>query len=137
MAVAEYVEERDAGFVIAGPSDVFLDESNVFEPDFYYVAKDNRRIIFEEGIRGAPDLAAEILSPEDGEQDRNEKREVYARSGVKEMWIVDLQACAIEVHFLTSGLGAIPEIIRAPEPFLPAMFPGLQINTERLFQPLA
>src|SRR2546429_6733125 len=38
---------------------------------------------------GAPDLVAEILSPKTARFDKGVKREVYARTGVKELWIID------------------------------------------------
>jgi Uma2 family endonuclease len=137
-AVGNHVEEEgERGWLIVGPSDVYLDDMNVFEPDLYYVAKENRRIMVEEGVRGAPDLVAEILSPEDCEQDRNEKREVYARAGVKEMWLIDPDVCAIEVHPLAHGLNVAPEVTRTPAKFAPAMFPGLRIDTAELFKSFA
>jgi Uma2 family endonuclease len=134
--IGNYVEQHHLGELVLGPSDVFLDEINVFQPDLYFVRNENRRIIVKEGVRGAPDLVVEVLSPSNFEQDRNEKQQVYARSGVEEMWIIDPEARQIELYPLAKGLDAAPLIVREPDSFSPALFPGLTIETTLLFKPL-
>ncbi len=129
-----YLQQHPKGVVIFAPSDVFLDEVNVFQPDLYYVSNRRRKVIAKGGVEGAPDLVVEILSPSTSRQDRTEKRRVYAQAGVKEMWIVDPKARQIEVHALRKSAGGPPKIIRAPETFSPALFPGLKIDTVRLFK---
>jgi Uma2 family endonuclease len=131
-----YLEDHPVGEAVIAPSDVFLDDINVFQPDLYYVRNENRHVLTEEGAKGAPDLVVEIVSPSTSSRDRNEKRLVYARASVGEMWIIDPVARQIEVYLLAKGLNASPATIREPDPFSPALFPGLTIETARLFKPL-
>jgi Uma2 family endonuclease len=43
----------------------------------------------KEGARGAPDIAAEILSPSTSEKDQREKFDLFQRHRVREYWIFD------------------------------------------------
>ena len=50
--------------------------------------------------RGVPDLAVEVLSPSRSERDRIVKKQLFARCGVPEYWIVDPPARSVEVFVL-------------------------------------
>jgi Uma2 family endonuclease len=80
------------------PVDVFLDTKNVFQPDLLYVAKENLGIISERGLNAAPDLAMEIISPANSFKDRNQKRKLYQKFGVKEYWIIDPGNKTMEIY---------------------------------------
>ena len=54
----------------------------------------------EDGIYGAPDLIIELLSPGTAKCDKNKKKEVYERTGVKEYWIVDPVDKSVTGYFL-------------------------------------
>jgi Uma2 family endonuclease len=49
------------------------------------------------GIEGPPDLLIEVLSPSNRAHDQIRKRTLYAREGVREYWIIDLDAAIIEI----------------------------------------
>src|SRR5215212_8445354 len=86
--VRAYVVRHRNGKVYYAPFDVYLDEINVHQPDILFVCNKNR-ILTDAGAEGAPDFVVEILSPKTAHLDTKSKRQVYARSGVKEFWIVD------------------------------------------------
>jgi Uma2 family endonuclease len=134
--IGNYLEQNSIGILAVAPSDVVVDGINVLQPDLYFVSNSRRSVIVESGAKGAPDLAVEILSPSNALRDRNEKRSIYARAGVKEMWIVDPEAHVIEAHQLTQGLDSAPAIVREPAIFESGIFPGLQVDTARLFKPI-
>ena len=63
----------------------------------------NSHIITEQNIQGAPDLVVEILSPSTANRDWTTKRQLYARHGVKELWVVDPDAKIAWVMLLRDG----------------------------------
>lgn len=67
------------------------------QPDIVFVSKDRQGILAPEGLRGAPDLVVEILSPTTASRDRGIKLRLYERHGVAEYWIVDPEAGAVDV----------------------------------------
>lgn len=84
-----------------GEVDVWLDEENHFVPDAMIVC--NPDIIGEQHIDGAPDLVVEILSPRTYQRDWTIKKDVYAKYGVREYWIIDPNTKIVAVHVLKDG----------------------------------
>jgi Uma2 family endonuclease len=89
---------KNGGVALFSPVDVILDRKNVFQPDLLYVAKENLGIISERGLNAAPDLAVEIISPSNSFKDRNQKRKLYQKFGVKEYWIIDPGNLTLEIY---------------------------------------
>ena len=87
--MASYAESRNLGTVFFSDTDVVLSDADVVKPDLLFISKPREHIITYANIRGAPDLVVEILSPSTARRDWREKRELYARYGVKEYWIAD------------------------------------------------
>lgn len=87
------------------PSDLYLDESNVLQPDLFWVSETNTKCQVREDDywHGSPDLVVEILSPSTTLRDRREKYHLYEQASVAEYWIVDPQGRSIEVYQLEEG----------------------------------
>lgn len=83
-----FVEEHGLGEVRISPYDVHLDEENIFQPDMFFVSKENAYKI-KDFLYGAPDLVVEILSPANKRYDKVDKKQVYEKYGVKEYFIVN------------------------------------------------
>ncbi len=101
-AFRRFVEPRQLGRIYFAPLDVILTKRRVVQPDIVYIARANEAII-KDRIRGVPDLLVEIISPGSWRRDRIEKKALYEQHGVKEYWIVDLEAQTIEIWALKSG----------------------------------
>jgi Uma2 family endonuclease len=84
----EQIEQKGFGQVINAPIDVQFSECDVVQPDIIVVLKTNR-IMTPIKVKGAPDLAVEILSPSNRKYDKELKRQLYEQAGVPEYWIVD------------------------------------------------
>lgn len=103
IALSSQVEAKGLGEVNIAPFDVILADDAVVQPDVLVVLKENMGIIAPEGVRGAPDLVVEVLSPTNAHRDRGIKRRLYGRHGVKEYWIVDPDAQTVEVAVNVGG----------------------------------
>ncbi len=75
---------------------VYLTEENHFIPDMMVVCDPNK--IKTDGVHGAPDLVVEILSPSTAWNDKTHKKNVYAKRGVREYWIVSPADKFVEVY---------------------------------------
>src|SRR6266542_2906772 len=94
----KFVEEKKLGEVFDAPIDVYLSETETYQPDIIFISKDRLRIIGEKKIEAAPDLVIEILSPSTAYYDLKHKRRIYESSGVREYWIVDPMEKSVEVY---------------------------------------
>ena len=87
--------------VIADGTDLYLDEDNLFVPDMMVVC--DRSKIRRDGVHGAPDLVVEVLSPRTANRDRGYKMDLYAKSGVREYWLVSPAEESVEVYLPEDG----------------------------------
>ncbi len=99
----KFVKERKLGEVIDAPMDVYLSETETYQPDIIFISNERLSIIGEKKIEGAPDLVIEILSESTAYYDLRYKKRVYERTGVKEYWIVDPIEKSIEVYENVNG----------------------------------
>ena len=86
---------------IADGAAVYLSDEDYYIPDFMVVCDPEK--IQSDGVHGAPDLVAEVLSPSTAKADRGRKRDIYEKSGVREYWIVNPADKTIEQYFLQDG----------------------------------
>ncbi|MFC5590117.1 Uma2 family endonuclease [Sporosarcina soli] len=87
--------------VFVSPYDVQIDETNeytIVQPDISVFCNPDQ--IGEKRAKGAPDLIIEVLSPATALKDRNQKFNLYERTGVGEYWLVDPLNRTIEVYGL-------------------------------------
>ena len=81
---------------ISDGSTVYLTDEDHFVPDMMVVCDTDK--IKSDGIHGAPDLVVEVLSPSTARNDKTHKKEVYARCGVREYWLVSPGDKTVEVY---------------------------------------
>lgn len=97
----KYLEERpEMGKIYLAPFDVHLGETDVLCPDLSFFSRGRCDLLSERGAEGAPDLVIEVLSPSTARRDRKDKREIYTRHGVRELWLVHPDIETIEVFDL-------------------------------------
>jgi Uma2 family endonuclease len=132
-----FVRPRRLGEIYYAPLDVFLSEHDVVVPDLIYVRRERLAILEERFVRGAPDLAVEVLSPSTRQIDLRIKRLAYRKFGFGEYWIVDPAAETVaafrgerdwlEPEVRMSGVGG-------PQAFTSPLFPGLVLTHEQIFE---
>jgi Uma2 family endonuclease len=111
--------------LFAAPMDVVLSEGDVVQPDLLVVCYPKQ--IKRTHIEGAPSLAVEIVSGDSGLRDRMLKLNLYARSGVKEYWIVTPWPSTVEVLVLQGQKYQVHQVFGKTDTLVSATFPDLQI----------
>jgi Uma2 family endonuclease len=132
--ILRFLEKHPIGEVFISPLDVFLSDVNVYQPDVIFVSNARRSILTEHGLEGAPDLVVEVLSPGMARFDRGSKRKIYARTGVKELWIVDPQVKSIQVYQLTKNAETPAATLDADSVFRSPLLPRLRIKAAAIFR---
>jgi len=84
-------------------------------------------------IEGAPTLVVEILSPSTEVKDRGKKMEAYARSGVREVWLVTPYPSLIEVYWLDGETYRRVHVFSKESEFKSPTFPDLPLDLKTLF----
>lgn len=82
-------------------TDLYLTDNDRFVPDGMIVCDNDK--VKPDGVHGAPDLIVEVLSPSTTKNDRGHKKDVYAKAGVREYWIVSPADKTVEVYLLKDG----------------------------------
>jgi Uma2 family endonuclease len=90
-------------------------------------------MLADDGVRGAPDLVIEVVSPSTAQLDKTAKRRVYARSGVKEMWLVDPVLRQIHLYDFARDPAKAVRIVDEDESFGSPLLPGLTISATDVF----
>ncbi|MGH9187090.1 MAG: Uma2 family endonuclease [Acidimicrobiales bacterium] len=71
------------------PSDVQVDQRNVYAPDIWWCREDRKPGLEAIRLPELPDLAVEVLSPSTRRYDLGNKRARYEALGLPELWIID------------------------------------------------
>ncbi|MCY3021202.1 MAG: Uma2 family endonuclease [Planctomycetota bacterium] len=133
VALWSFAKGRRRGMVLCSPLDVILSEDNIVQPDIVYISSKRRGIVFREGIRGAPDLCVEILSPSNRDLDLNAKRLLYARFGLPELWIVDPDANALHLFRLHVNHRVPLKVFGANDTLTSRLLPGFSLPLGDVF----
>ncbi len=94
-----FAQAHDLGVVVGAPIDVILALDTIVQPDILFIANEHIGII-DDSIHGAPDLCIEVLSPSTALNDRYAKKEIYARFGVREYWLIGGSRQSVSVFTL-------------------------------------
>ena len=125
------VDHGGEGFV--APLDVTLGNTNVVQPDLFYVANNEREIIKDTRIDGPPTLVVEIISPSGDRKERVQKRRIYQQAGVEHFWLVNPEDRTLECFALREGFYAVMtqgmdnNVVEHPD------FPGLSLELSKLW----
>lgn len=131
--LVRHVRDSGVGEVLPAPCDLVLSETDVVQPDVFFVSKERQAIVGEKYVSAAPDLVVEILSESTAKRDRGIKARLYERAGVRELWIVDPWAKTVEIFRGLEGRLEPHAVFGSPDTLLTPTFPGLEIPLAEVF----
>jgi Uma2 family endonuclease len=99
--LGDFVEERDLGKVYGSRIAFRLSKNQSPEPDVAFIRKDQLHRVQFGFVKGPPDLAVEIVSPDSIDRDYKKKFVQYRKAKVAEYWIVDELQHKLTVYVLT------------------------------------
>jgi len=100
--VGNFVEENNLGVVVAAETGFLISHNpdTVRAPDSAFIGKEKlaKYGITEKFFPDAPDLAVEVVSPNDRKKDIEDKVQDYLAAGVNLIWIIYPQKQFVAVH---------------------------------------
>lgn len=134
--IRSYLENHPIGFVIPTPGLVLTELSGVIPDLVFFRHQRSEEIVSGERLVGAPDLVVEILSPgpENVRRDRIAKRQLYARHGVSEYWLVEPQQRTLEVFRLKAGSLELVTTFKEEDQVSSELLPGFVCVASSIFR---
>lgn len=126
-----FIVERNLGILRFAPLPIRLWPDKIREPDIVFFLNEHTDRIGEQFCE-TPDLVVEILSPATRKTDRGDKFYEYARAGVSEYWMVDLDAHTIEVYFLQAGAYSLVGKFGKGEKAFSKLLSGFEVEVDRI-----
>jgi Uma2 family endonuclease len=133
VILQSYLDGHPLGEIYVAPSDVVFTKDTILNPDIYFVSRERMSILTEQGAEGAPDLVVEVLSPSTARLDLGRKREIYAESGVGEMWVVSPKTQSVEVYRFAEKADKPATVLGMEDHLETPLFPDLAIRISELF----
>lgn len=122
------------GELFFAPVDLYINATNVVQPDLIYISNTNKDFISTRGIEGPPDIVVEVISPSNVFTDRNPKKKVYLEFGIKEYWIVDPANKTLEIYLCTQPNTDTPYLYLAEEgPVTSTVLTSLAFDLKEVF----
>jgi len=128
----EYFHEN-GGEVFNAPLDVTFEDRTIVQPDLICVTGEQRKIIKETRIDGAPTLLVEIISPTSIRKDRIQKYQIYQDNKVKNYWIVEPDQKIVECYSLKEGVYSRTAGGMEDEELICPAFPDLSIPLNKIW----
>ena len=128
-----YATTQDLGWVFHAPFDIVFSDTEVVQPDLMFISKEREHIRSAANVQGAPDMVVEILSPSTSRRDWKYKRELYAKYGVKEYWIVDPTNRIVTVMMLKDGVLEIAGAYVEGDTLVSAALVGFRVGVSEIF----
>lgn len=123
-----YIAPLDVRLPKAGERDDLVD--TVVQPDVMVVCDPGR--LDRRGVRGAPDLVVEVLSPSTAGHDHVRKRRIYERAGVREYWLVHPTDRVLTVYRLGADGYGKPDVQELAGSTEVGVLPGVAIAWDEL-----
>lgn len=135
IGLSDYLKDNPVGILVPGAGAIFSDYDAVI-PDLAFVRNERwDEVVSGEKFTGALDIIIEVVSPgtENLRRDLSVKRQLYAKYGVKEYWIVDPDNRSILIFRL--GEQKLQEIatLKADDELTSPIFPAFELKVSAIF----
>jgi Uma2 family endonuclease len=136
MEFGSYLKANPIGILVPGAGAIFSDYDAVI-PDLTLVRNERwDQVVTGEKFTGALDLVIEILSPgtQNRQRDLSAKRQLYAKYGIKEYWIVDSENQSVMGFCLREQ--SLEEIatLAGDQELTSSILPGFQLKASAIFK---
>jgi Uma2 family endonuclease len=134
LYLAEFVERHDLGVVFAAETGFKIDTNPdlVRAPDTSFVRKARLPVPLPKGFfDGVPDLAVEVVSPDDSKREVAEKVNMWLAHGAAVVWVADPKPMTVVIHRVgqtPQSLGINNEIRDEP------LLPGFALPLSKVFK---
>jgi Uma2 family endonuclease len=131
VILAAYVNPRDLGAVSGADSTLRMKSGRIRLPDVSFVSKARLPKTLDPVPPLGPDLAIEVLSESNTDEEMRQKRSEYFQSGTRLMWIVDPATRSVAVYTTPDGPPA--QVSELDHLDGGAVLPGLSIRVAEMF----
>src|SRR5712671_2470196 len=135
VALVNYLQSNPIGRVVPGAGAIFSDYDAVI-PDLAFVSNARwSQIVDNDRFTAAPDFVVEVMSPGKENRDRDllVKRQLYAKYGVREYWVVDTENRLVHVYALQNGRLESAAIFRNADVLTSSLPPGFRMRISAVF----
>ncbi|MGH2593907.1 MAG: Uma2 family endonuclease [Anaerolineae bacterium] len=132
LNLASRLRDYPPGKTFIAPMPIQLWPGKMREPDVMLFRIEHLDRV-QDQFAGAPDLVIEVLSPSTRAVDLGEKMDEYARAGIPEYWVVELDARDVSVYALTGEGYRLVGRYRAGEQVQSALLADLKIQVDEIF----
>ncbi|MBF0606938.1 MAG: Uma2 family endonuclease [Candidatus Magnetobacterium sp. LHC-1] len=131
--LVNYVHMNKLGKVFYSPLDVILKEGvQKLQPDILFIRKENMAI-FQDFVRGVPDMVCEIVSKGSVTKDTVTKKKIYEHYKVPEFWIVIPELETIEVFTIKGDVYELFSVAEGEGIVKSKVIEGLEVDTNDVF----
>ncbi|MBF0538200.1 MAG: Uma2 family endonuclease, partial [Nitrospirae bacterium] len=135
--ISQHIKKTKIGYVFYAPLDVILEEGEQkLQPDLLFIKKKNMGI-FQDWIRGVPDMVCEIVSKGSVTKDTITKKDIYERYKVPEFWLVIPELETIEVLTIEGDKYKIFSTAEGEGTVKSKVIEGLEIDITEVFADFA
>ena len=136
VLLRNFLKQNRIGTAISTPGLILSENSGIIPDLVYFSNESQQRVRSGDRLTSAPDLVIEILSKgaENARRDRVVKRQLYAKHGVPEYWIIDCQNRAIEIYRLHGRSLELVTIFENDDEISTASLPGFSCAVSEIFE---
>jgi Uma2 family endonuclease len=136
LLIGNFLQRSPIGETVPNVGVILSDVSGVIPDLLVFLNEQRDTIITNDRLTGPPALVIEILSPgpTNIRRDRVTKRQLYAKHGVPEYWIVDPQNMTLERYVRQGSSLVLLETVENEDTLSTTSLPGFSCKVSEIFR---